>query len=52
MGCAGFRVERPADVRPALEKALAAGRPAVVDVVTDRQYRAQRGWVPKAVSGE
>lgn len=52
MGCAGFRVEKPADVRPALEKALAAGRPAVVDVVTDRQYRAQRGWVPKAVSGE
>jgi acetolactate synthase-1/2/3 large subunit len=52
MGCTGFRVEKPEDVRPALEKALAAGRPAVVDVVTDRQYRAQRGWVPPAVSGE
>ena len=24
----------------------------VVDVVTDKQYRAQRGWVPAAVSGE
>ena len=46
MGCAGFRVEKPADVRPALEKALASGKPAVVDVVTDKQYRAQRGWVP------
>jgi acetolactate synthase I/II/III large subunit len=52
MGCVGFRVEKPADVRRALEKALAAGKPAVVDVVTDKQYRAQRGWVPPAVSGE
>ena len=52
MGCVGFRVEKPADVRPALEKALASGKPAVVDVVTDKQYRAQRGWVPTAVSGE
>jgi acetolactate synthase-1/2/3 large subunit len=46
MGCAGFRVEKPADIRGALEKALAAGRPAVVDVVSDRAVRAQRGWVP------
>lgn len=52
MGCAGFRVEKPAEIRPALEKALAAGRPAVVDVVTDPAIRAQRGWVPPAISGE
>jgi acetolactate synthase-1/2/3 large subunit len=35
LGCLGLRVEHPAEVRPALDAALAAGRPAVVDVVTD-----------------
>ena len=35
MGCFGIRVERPAEIRPALEEALASGRPAVVDVATD-----------------
>jgi acetolactate synthase-1/2/3 large subunit len=35
MGALGIRVERPADFAPALERALAAGRPVVVDVVTD-----------------
>ena len=31
----GLRVEDPAEVRPALEKALASSGPALVDVVTD-----------------
>jgi len=35
MGCAGFRVERPAEIGAALREAAACGRPAVVDVVTD-----------------
>ncbi len=52
LGCVGFRVEKPADVRPALEKALAAGRPAIVDIVSDVAYRAKRGWVPETISGE
>ena len=52
MGCVGFRVEKPADVRPALEKALAAGKPAIVDIISDPAARAQRGWVPAAISGE
>jgi acetolactate synthase-1/2/3 large subunit len=34
MGCEGIRVERPQDLRPAFAQALAAGRPAVVDVKT------------------
>lgn len=34
MGCLGIRVERPEDIRPALEKAQSSGRPTVVDVVT------------------
>jgi len=28
-------VERPADLRPALERAFASGRPALVNVLTD-----------------
>jgi pyruvate dehydrogenase (quinone) len=35
MGLMGLRVEDPAEVRPALEKALAFNGPALVDVVTD-----------------
>jgi thiamine pyrophosphate-dependent acetolactate synthase large subunit-like protein len=32
-------VERPGEIRPALERAFASGIPAVVNVITD--YRAQ-----------
>jgi pyruvate dehydrogenase (quinone) len=35
VGLMGLRVEDPAEVRPALEKALASSGPALVDVVTD-----------------
>jgi acetolactate synthase-1/2/3 large subunit len=35
MGALGIRVERPADIAPALQQALAAKRPAVIDVATD-----------------
>ncbi len=35
LGCHGELVERPAQLRGALERALAAGRPAVVNVLTD-----------------
>ena len=45
MGAAGFRVEKPAELRPALEKALACGRPAVVDVQSDRDIVAPVAWV-------
>ncbi len=35
MGCFGTRVTKPADLRPALEKAKDSGLPAVIDVVID-----------------
>ena len=38
LGCHGEFVERPEDIRPALQRAFAAGVPAVVNVITD--YRA------------
>ena len=37
IGILGIRVEKPEDVRPALEKALAYDGPALVDVVVARQ---------------
>jgi acetolactate synthase-1/2/3 large subunit len=35
MGALGMRVEKPAEFAPALQRALAAERPVVLDVVTD-----------------
>ena len=35
MGALGIRVEQPGEIAPALAQALAAKRPAVIDVVTD-----------------
>jgi acetolactate synthase-1/2/3 large subunit len=45
-GVRGIRVERPAELAPALRQALAAGEPVVVDVVTDIEPRAPEPWVP------
>ncbi|HZP95505.1 MAG TPA: thiamine pyrophosphate-binding protein [Candidatus Limnocylindria bacterium] len=39
MGVHGRRVERPQDLRPALDEALALGAPALVDVVVDGRVR-------------
>jgi thiamine pyrophosphate-dependent acetolactate synthase large subunit-like protein len=41
LGAHGEHVEKPHDVRPALERAFASGKPAVVNVVTDHKARAQ-----------
>ncbi|WP_432839742.1 thiamine pyrophosphate-binding protein [Dactylosporangium sp. CA-092794] len=35
MGALGIRVDKPGDLAPALDRALSAGRPVVVDVHTD-----------------
>jgi len=39
-GCFGERVTDPAEVLPAVKRALASGRPAVVDVVIDKDSHA------------
>lgn len=45
-GAQGVRVEKPGDFGPALEAALVAGKPAVLDVRVDRDVRprATGGW--------
>jgi acetolactate synthase I/II/III large subunit len=47
MGCQGIRVEHPDEIGPALEKALAAEAPVVVDVVTDPRVQAPAPWLPE-----
>jgi acetolactate synthase-1/2/3 large subunit len=42
----GVRVERPAEIAPALAEALRAAEPVVVDVVTDLEPRAPEPWSP------
>ena len=37
-GCHAERVSAPGEVRPALERALAADAPAVVEVMVERDY--------------
>ena len=47
MGAYGIRVNQPGDIQEALERALASGRPAVVDVATDPlDSEAPIPWAP------
>ena len=45
-GVRGVRVERAAEIAPALVEALCADEPVVVDVVTDLEPRAPEPWAP------
>jgi acetolactate synthase I/II/III large subunit len=44
LGCMGIRVEHPSELRGALERALGANRPVVVDVASDIEAMAPRPW--------
>ncbi len=44
MGCHAERVERPDQIRPALERALECGQPAVVDIASDIKALAPEPW--------
>jgi acetolactate synthase-1/2/3 large subunit len=46
MGCFGLRVEKPEEIGAALHTALAADRPAIVEVITGIEYRAPEPWSP------
>jgi acetolactate synthase-1/2/3 large subunit len=47
-GVRGIRVEQPGELAGALQQALAADEPVVVDVVTDLEPRAPEAWAPPA----
>jgi acetolactate synthase-1/2/3 large subunit len=44
MGCVGIRVERPNELQGALRQGFAAGKPALVDVVSDIEALYPRPW--------
>jgi acetolactate synthase I/II/III large subunit len=44
LGCVGIRVEQPGELPQALDQALAADRPVVIDAVTDYRAFAQKTW--------
>jgi acetolactate synthase-1/2/3 large subunit len=44
LNCVGMRVEKPVDLPRALEQALAARRPVVIDAVTDHRAFSQKTW--------
>ena len=44
MGCFGIRVEKPDELRSALQRAFSSGRPAVIDAVSDYKVLHPRAW--------
>ncbi|MDE0202269.1 MAG: thiamine pyrophosphate-binding protein [Rhodospirillaceae bacterium] len=51
MGALGLRVENPTDIPSALETAFAAGRPAVIDVVSDIEAQAPLAVIAGPLDG-
>lgn len=46
LGCVGWRVETPAQLREMLPRAFALGKPVVLDCISDDQALAPTAWVP------
>ena len=46
LGCAGFRVEKPGQLRELLPRAFAMGKPVLIDCVSDDQALAPTAWMP------
>jgi len=46
LGCAGFRVEKPGEVKQLLPRAFAMGKPVVIDVASEEQALAPTAWLP------
>ena len=51
LGCMGIRVEKPEQMGPAIEKALAARKPVVIDTVTDHRAFSPKTWTGAPASG-
>jgi acetolactate synthase-1/2/3 large subunit len=47
LGCAAFRVDKPGQLKDLLPRALAMGRPVVLDCLSDEQALAPTAWLPK-----
>ena len=45
-GAWGVRVEKPGELRPAFDRALSSGKPAVIDIVSDIASLSPLAWGP------
>jgi acetolactate synthase-1/2/3 large subunit len=46
LGCAAFRVETPAQLKDLLPRAIAMGKPVLLDCISDEQALAPTAWTP------
>jgi acetolactate synthase-1/2/3 large subunit len=46
LGCTGWRIETPAQLKEQLPRAFALGKPVVLDCISDDQALAPTAWVP------
>jgi len=46
-GCIGIRIENPSEIAPALESALKANKPVVIDVITNHDCHPPPLWRPE-----
>ena len=46
MGAVGIRVEKPGELKGALEQAFKANAPVIIDVVSDIEALAPLAWAP------
>lgn len=44
LGCVGMRVEKAGEMAPAIERALAAGRPVLIDTISDHRAFSPKTW--------
>ena len=51
LGCAGWRIETPAQLRERLPRAFGLGRPVVLDCISDDTALAPTAWVPGGRAG-
>ena len=51
MGCAAFRVEKPAELKTLLPKAFAMNRPVLLDCISEEQALAPTAWLPGGARG-
>ena len=47
MGCAGIRVEKPGEIKAALQKAFTMNKTTVVEVMSDVKAMAPVAWAPQ-----
>ena len=51
LGCKGFRVTKPGELKELLPRAIALGRPVVIDAVSDENALAPKAWQPPGGAG-